>query len=87
MIKFTKLTLKNFQSFGNTDEEINLDADSLSLVLGYNKDKDCPDNKGNRNGVGKSAIVNALNFAIYGISIDNKIKKSNLINKTNKRVS
>jgi DNA repair exonuclease SbcCD ATPase subunit len=48
-------------------------------VLGENLDLGGNDN---RNGVGKSTIVNALSYALYGAALTN-IKKDNLINKTN----
>lgn len=37
------------------------------------------------NGSGKSTILSALNYVLFGESIANKIKKSNLVNKTNKK--
>jgi len=40
------------------------------------------DDNGSRNGTGKTTIVNALSFALYGNALTN-IKKDNLINKIN----
>jgi DNA repair exonuclease SbcCD ATPase subunit len=66
-------------SIGNVTQSLNFSSDELVLVLGENLDLGGNDN---RNGVGKSTIVNALSFALYGSALTN-IKKDNLINKTN----
>jgi len=79
MLKLHGLTIKNFMSIGNVTQSINFSSDDLVLVLGENLDLGGNDN---RNGVGKSTIVNALSFALYGSALTN-IKKDNLINKTN----
>lgn len=79
MIKFKSLTMKNFLSIGNVVQSINLSEQDLVLVLGENLDLGGNDN---RNGVGKSAIVNALSYALYGTALTN-IRKDNLINKSN----
>ena len=73
------LTIKNFMSIGNVSQAINFSKDELVLVLGENLDLGGNDN---RNGVGKSSIVNALSYALYGTALTN-IKKDNLINKSN----
>ncbi len=73
------LTIKNFMSIGAVTQSINFSRDDLVLVLGENLDLGGNDN---RNGVGKSTIVNALSYALYGTALTN-IKKDNLINKTN----
>jgi DNA repair exonuclease SbcCD ATPase subunit len=73
------LTIKNFMSIGNVTQSINFSSNDLVLVLGENLDLGGNDN---RNGVGKSTIVNALSYALYGSALTN-IKKDNLINKTN----
>jgi DNA repair exonuclease SbcCD ATPase subunit len=73
------LTIKNFMSIGNVTQSVNFTSNDLVLVLGENLDLGGNDN---RNGVGKSTIVNALSYAMYGSALTN-IKKDNLINKTN----
>lgn len=82
MIKFENLTIKNFMSCGNKEQTISLDEEGLTLVLGENLEFG---GGGSRNGVGKSTILQAIHFALFGISIENKIKKDNLINKTNEK--
>lgn len=73
------LTIKNFMSIGNITQSIDFSRDDLVLVLGENLDLGGNDN---RNGVGKSTIVNALSYALFGVALTN-IKKDNLINKSN----
>lgn len=79
MIQLNGLTIKNFMSIGNVTQSINFSKDELVLVLGENLDQGGNDN---RNGVGKSTIVNALSYALYGSALTS-IKKDNLINKSN----
>ena len=79
MIVFKNITIKNFMSVGNVTQALNLNNDGLTLVLGNNLDLG---GDGARNGVGKTTIVNALSFALYGDALTT-IRKQNLINKTN----
>lgn len=79
MLQLNGLTIKNFMSIGNVTQSINFSKDDLVLVLGENLDLGGNDN---RNGVGKSTIVNALSYALFGSALTN-IKKDNLINKSN----
>jgi DNA repair exonuclease SbcCD ATPase subunit len=81
MFKNKDLTVKNFMSVGNTTQAVNFDRKDLTLVLGENLDLG-GDDSGARNGTGKTTIINALSFALYGNALTN-IKKDNLINKTN----
>lgn len=75
------LTVKNFMSVGNATQAVNFDRKDLTLVLGENLDLG-GDDSGARNGTGKTTIVNALSYALYGNALTN-IRKDNLINKTN----
>ena len=81
MFKIKDLTVKNFMSVGNTTQAVNFDRKDLTLVLGENLDLG-GDDSGARNGTGKTTIINALSYALYGNALTN-IKKDNLINKTN----
>jgi DNA repair exonuclease SbcCD ATPase subunit len=83
MIKIKDLTVKNFMSVGNQTQAVNFDKENLTLVLGENLDQG-GDDSGSRNGTGKTTIVNALSFALYGTALTN-IKKDNLINKINNK--
>jgi len=83
MIKIKDLTVKNFMSVGNVSQGVDFDQQSLTLVLGENLDQG-GDDSGSRNGTGKTTIINALSYALYGQALTN-IKKNNLINKTNSK--
>ena len=70
-------------SVGNATQGVNFDRRDLTLVLGENLDLG-GDDSGARNGTGKTTIINALSYALYGNALTN-IKKDNLINKTNSK--
>ena len=77
------ITVKNFLSVGNQTQAVDFDKQHLTLVLGSNLDLG-GDDTGSRNGTGKTTMINALSYALYGQALTN-IKKENLINKTNGR--
>jgi len=79
MIKIKNLLVKNFMSVGNATQGINFDRNDLTLVLGENLDLG---GDGSRNGTGKTTIINALSYALYGQALSN-IRRDNLVNKTN----
>ena len=83
MIKIKNLTVKNFMSVGNQTQAVDFGKENLTLVLGENLDQG-GDDSGSRNGTGKTTIVNALTYALYGTALTN-IKKDNLINKINNK--
>jgi len=83
MIKIKNLTVKNFMSVGNQTQAVDFTKENLTLVLGENLDQG-GDDSGSRNGTGKTTIVNALSFALFGNALTN-IKKDNLINKINNK--
>ena len=83
MIIIKDLTVRNFMSVGNQTQAVNFDKEHLTLVLGENLDQG-GDDSGSRNGTGKTTIVNALSYALYGNALTN-IKKDNLINKINNK--
>jgi len=62
---------------------VRFDQEQLTLVLGENLDQG-GDDSGSRNGTGKTTIINALSYALYGQALTN-IKRNNLINKTNSK--
>lgn len=71
--------MKNFLSVGAVTQAVELDRNGLTLVLGDNLDLG---GNGSRNGVGKSTILQAISFGLYGDALTN-IKKDNLVNKIN----
>ena len=83
MIRIKDLTVKNFMSVGNQTQAVDFNKEQLTLVLGENLDQGGDDN-GSRNGTGKTTIINALSYSLYGVALTN-IKRNNLINKTNSK--
>ena len=83
MIEIKDLTVKNFMSVGNQTQAVDFNQQQLTLVLGENLDQG-GDDSGSRNGTGKTTIINALSYALYGTALTN-IKRNNLINKTNSK--
>jgi len=70
-------------SVGNQTQAVDFNREKLTLVLGENLDQG-GDDSGSRNGTGKTTIINALSYALYGQALTN-IKRNNLINKTNSK--
>ena len=70
-------------SVGNQTQAVDFDREHLTLVLGSNLDLG-GDDTGSRNGTGKTTIINALSYALYGQALTN-IRKENLINKVNNK--
>jgi DNA repair exonuclease SbcCD ATPase subunit len=73
MILFKKLRWKNFLSTGNVFTEIDLNKSSTTLIVG-------------ENGAGKSTILDALTYALFGKPF-RKINKPQLINSINRKDS
>jgi len=71
MIIFEKIKWKNLLSTGNQFTEVKLNTSATSLIIGTN-------------GAGKSTILDALTFSLYGKSF-RKINKAQLINSTNEK--
>lgn len=71
MIIFKKLRWKNFLSTGNIFTEIELDKHNTTLIVG-------------ENGAGKSTILDALSYALFGKPF-RKVNKPQLINTITKK--
>ena len=72
-VNFKKITIKNFLSIGETPVEVEFDK-GLHILTGANRDK--PERT---NGVGKSAILCGIYFAIFGETLRD-IKKELIVN-------
>ncbi len=82
MIKFKTLVVQNFLSYGAVPTSIQLDRAGTTLLLG--EDLDNTSSGTGANGVGKTALLNALVYAVYDKPISS-ISKDNLINNVNKK--
>ena len=71
MITFKTISWQNFLSTGNTPTTVNLNEATTTLIIGSN-------------GAGKSTILDALTFVLYGKSF-RKINKGQLINTVNEK--
>lgn len=81
MIIFKRIEIRNFLSFGNNTTLVELDTGISTLILGENLDADGKDGV-QKNGAGKTTILNAVAYALYDKSISS-ISKERLINSTN----
>jgi len=79
MITLKNITLRNFLSIGAVCQAVNFDRQELTLILGENLDLG---GDGARNGTGKTSLIQALSYALFGVPI-NSIRKDNLVNRTN----
>ena len=83
-LEFITLTLRNFLSFGNKETVVRLNGNTMTVILGENMDTGGEDS---RNGVGKSGIMDALCYVLFGKVIRSTANKG-LTNKwANKRES
>lgn len=73
--------MKNFMSIGAVTQTVSLEENGLTLILGDNVDLG---SNGARNGVGKTVLLHAISYALFGTPLTN-IKRDNLINKTNNK--
>lgn len=74
-ILFDKIVIQNFLSIGQEPVIVEF-LKGINFITGFNKDQQ------SRNGVGKTSIVAAIFFALYG-EIDRSMKKSAIANNRN----
>lgn len=84
LLNFLNVTLRNFLSVGNVTQSIRLDINGLTLVLGNNTDVGNTGASNSRNGVGKTSLLQAISYALFGEPLTN-IKLDNLINSINQK--
>tara|TARA_B100000700_G_scaffold330083_1_gene454591 strand:+ start:1714 stop:3978 length:2265 start_codon:yes stop_codon:yes gene_type:complete len=70
-------------SFGNVDTEVELSNRESYFVVGENKD--IGDEGTSRNGVGKTTIIQAIVYALYGKGIEPKLNADDYINMVNEK--
>jgi DNA repair exonuclease SbcCD ATPase subunit len=71
MIKFKEISWQNFLSTGNSETKVKLDRTSTTLIVG-------------ENGAGKSTILDAICFALFGKPF-REINKPQLVNSINQK--
>ena len=71
MIKFKSVSWQNFLSTGNSGTKVQLDRSTTTLIIG-------------KNGEGKSTILDALCFSLFGKPFRN-IKKNQVVNSINQK--
>jgi DNA repair exonuclease SbcCD ATPase subunit len=76
-ITLKSISIRNFMSWGNATQTVDLTRLGSTLILGVNLD-----NPGAANGVGKTTLINAITYAIYNKPFDD-ISLQRLINRTN----
>jgi len=77
-VNFKSVTIKNFLSVGNVPVSVDFKR-GLHIITGINKDKE-----DRQNGVGKSTIADAINFAVFGETLRD-LKKEYIVNSINKK--
>ena len=78
LVNFKTLAIKNFLSVGETPVNINFQQ-GVNVITGINHDKE-----DSKNGVGKSTIVDALYFALFGSTI-RELSKDFIVNSQTKK--
>jgi DNA repair exonuclease SbcCD ATPase subunit len=79
-INFEKIIIENFLSIGKKPVEISFKK-GLHVITGVNKDL-----SDRRNGIGKSTVLDALSFALFGSTL-RELKKEFIINNITKKTS
>jgi DNA repair exonuclease SbcCD ATPase subunit len=76
-VKFNSVKIQNFLSIGKEPLEINFEK-GITLITGENKDK------GGKNGIGKSSILESIYWGLFGNTIRD-IKKDKIIHNLSKK--
>jgi DNA repair exonuclease SbcCD ATPase subunit len=84
MINLLALDIRNFLSYGNNITTIPLTFDEPILIVGENHDT-VVDGEYDNNGTGKTTILNALTYCLYGKPVSKFDKIDDIINNINKK--
>lgn len=71
-VELHTIWMRNFFSIGDNAEEIRLDEDDITMIVG-------------KNGHGKSIILDGICFALYGKPFRKRIKQGQIVNSFNKK--
>lgn len=83
MVRLLTLTLRNFLSYGNNVTVFSLERPGTTLILGEDLDQTAEGKTAN--GVGKSAVINALAYALYDKPVSKIAKIDMLVNNINEK--
>lgn len=79
-VYFEKITIQNFLSIGDKQVEVDF-RPGLHVITGLNRDQ-----ADRRNGIGKSTILDALSFVLFGTTL-RELKKEFVVNNITKKTS
>lgn len=74
-VTFNSVKIQNFLSIGKDPVEISFQS-GINLITGENKDK------GGKNGVGKSSVINSVYWCLFGNTL-NELKKDKILHNLN----
>lgn len=80
-LKLLEVSMRNFLSYGNAWTVIDLTVPGTTLIVG----EDLDSGTGSANGVGKTVILNAIVYGLFGIPLKKDMKLDSLINNVNKK--
>lgn len=82
-LTINSVAFRNFQSYGAATTTVKLDHVGTTLIVGIDKDSQA-DGEGS-NGVGKTTIINAVVYALYGKPLNSGVNLDRLVNNINNK--